>query len=279
MTVSTRVRRDRCPGVTRPWLAEDGALVRLRLVGGRLAAEQLAALSALAAAHGDGAVHLTGRANLQVRALPHDGDRLLPEVHAAVLATGLVPSEAHDLVRNIMVSPLTGRRGGRADVRPVADDLDRLIRADARLAGLPGRFLFVLDDGRGDLHDRAADLGLVALDDQRAQLRVGDGYGEVVPLAEAPGVLVAHAHHFLDVRGAGPDAAWHVRELAQPLARAMSPDPGAVVTSPPLPHDEEHVLAPDGVLDQALAARLAAYGGELVVTPWRGVLVPERDPR
>jgi probable phosphoglycerate mutase len=141
VTTSTRSRRDRCPGVTRPWLAEDGALVRLRLVGGRITAEQLEALAAVSATYGDGNVHLTGRANVQVRALPHDGDRLLPEVHRAVLATGLVPSESHDLVRNVMVSPWTGRRGGRADLRPVADELDRLVRADARLAELPGRFL------------------------------------------------------------------------------------------------------------------------------------------
>jgi precorrin-3B synthase len=277
MTVSTRARRDRCPGVTRPWLAEDGALVRLRLVGGRIAAAQLAALSALSAAYGDGDVHLTGRANLQVRGLPHDGDRLAPDVHAAVLATGLVPSEAHDLVRNIMVSPLSGRRGGRTDLRPVADELDLLIRADGRLAELPGRFLFVLDDGRGDLHDRQADLGLVALDDQRVQLRVGEEHGDIATLADAPQALVALAHRFLDVRGTGPGAAWHVRELSEPLGEVRSPEPGALVTSPPLRHDDEHVAAPDGVVDQALAARLAAYGGELVVTPWRGVLVPEES--
>ena len=99
--------------------------------------------------------------------------------------------EFPDLVRNIMVSPLSGRRGGRTNLRSVADDLDHLIRADARLAELPGRFLFVLDDGRGDLHDQKVDLGLVALDAYTAQLRVGAEYGEVVALAAAAERLAA----------------------------------------------------------------------------------------
>ena len=67
---SQRSRRDRCPGVFRPWPAEDGGLVRLRLIGGRLAGGSLQALSEVAQEYGDGDVHLTGRANLQLRAMP-----------------------------------------------------------------------------------------------------------------------------------------------------------------------------------------------------------------
>ena len=68
--------------------------------------------------------------------------------------------------------------------------LDSLIQASAALAGLPGRFLFVLDDGRGDLLSTDTDLGLVALDAETCQLRIGEGWGEVVPLADAPRELV-----------------------------------------------------------------------------------------
>jgi precorrin-3B synthase len=275
MTVSTRVRRDRCPGTTRPWLAEDGALVRIRLVGGRLHTSQLTALSAVARRYGDGDLHLTARANVQLRALPAEGELLPDEVVEAIGEAGLLPSVAHDLVRNIMVSPLTGRRDGRADLRPVADQLDELIRADAELAGLPGRFLFVLDDGRGDVSGRECDLGLVVLDSGRAQLRVGDGFGAVVALADAPRAIVELARRFLGVRGVGPTAAWHVRELAGVLAPPSAPEPGATAASAPLAYDDEHVEAPHGVVDQELAARLTAVRGELVVTPWSGVLVPE----
>ena len=229
----TRTRGDRCPGVFRPWPAEDGALVRLRLVGGRVLADSLAALSRVAAAYGDGDLHLTGRANLQLRALPATDGALAPEVVDAIAATGLLPSPAHELVRNVMVSPQTGLAGGRADLRPVAAELDALLCATPELARLPGRFLFVLDDGRGDLVDRSLDLGLVALDAETAQLRMGSrAWGPVVPLTEAAPALSGLARAFLRVRGDGADAPWHVDELpAEPDASARDPRTEVVVAA------------------------------------------------
>ena len=210
---SQRSRRDRCPGVFRPWPAEDGGLVRLRLIGGRLTGSSLAALGEVARTYGDGDVHLTRRANLQLRAMPVAQDGLPGEVVDAIEVTGLLPSRTHELVRNVMVSPQTGRAGGRANLWPVAAELDRLLCADRSLATLPGRFLFVLDDGRGDLTERTCDIGLVALDATTAQLRVGPGWGSVVPLEEAAGEILDLARRFLAVRGAGEDAPWHVDEL------------------------------------------------------------------
>lgn len=281
MPGSLRSRRDRCPGVLRPWPAEDGALVRLRLVGGRLAPAELSAIAAVAAAYGDGDLHLTGRANLQLRGLPADADGALPvEVVDAVEATGLLPSRSHELARNLLVSPQTGLAGGLADLRPVAADLDRRLRAEPELAGLPGRFLFVLDDGRGDLLDRPADLGLIALGETVAQLRLGaHRWGEVLPLHLAAEALVFLAQRFLSVAGTGPTAPWHVDELPLPLSHTLPLDENAPAATGPLAHGAvpggQHVAAPDGVVDQALAARLASYDRELVVTPWKGVLVPE----
>src|SRR6476661_4760030 len=66
---ATRERADRCPGVTRPWPAEDGSLVRIRVVGGALPTSALASLVDLAGRFGDGDLHLTKRANLQLRAV------------------------------------------------------------------------------------------------------------------------------------------------------------------------------------------------------------------
>lgn len=251
-----RTRADRCPGVWRPWPAEDGLLVRLRLVGGRITRTELAALVAVAEEYGDGRVHLTGRANLQLRGLPGRDGAVAPEAVAALQATGLLPVPTHELVRNIMVDP-------RAEVLwPVADELDRLLCADERLADLPGRFIFVLD-----LPDRECDLGLVALDATTAQLRVGGGWGEVVPLADGAAEIVALANAFLDRR----TTEWHVAELPEPLAEPRTPDPRMPDPLPPIEPGDRHVAAPDGI-DRALLGRLP--DGGLVVTPWRGVLVP-----
>ncbi|WP_193607978.1 nitrite reductase [Nocardioides lijunqiniae] len=280
-TSVNRSRPDLCPGALRPWPADDGALVRLRPPGGLVPAASLRALVSVATTYGDDAVHLTGRANLQLRALPATDGVLEPEVLAAIEATGLLPSRTHELVRNLMASPLTGLVGGRADLRPVVAELDRLLCADPALAGLPGRFLFVLDDGRGDLVTRTSDLGLVALDRSTAQLRVGAGWGPVVPLADAPAALVGLAALFQERRGDGPTAAWHIDELAEPLVQARPADPRALVAGEPTAYGRhggvEHVEVPDGVLVPELALALAARGPELVVTPWRGLVVAALD--
>jgi precorrin-3B synthase len=279
-TPLVRSRRDRCPGVLRPWPAADGALVRIRLVGGRVSPAALAGLSSVAGRYGDGRLHLTRRANLQLRALPADDGLLPDEVVAAIEATGLLPSRTHELARNIMVSPGTGLAGGRTDLRAAADELDERLRADPALASLPGRFLFVLDDGRGDLVDRPTDLGLAALDAGTCQLRVASAWGPVVSLARAPADLVALARDFQRVRGDAPDAPWHVAELARPLVDPRPPDPRVPAAGDPPSYGPvdggEHVPAPDGVVDADLAAALVARERDLVVTPWHGVLVPVR---
>ena len=95
-------------------------------------------------------------------------------------------------------------RRGEAVLRPDLPAAEVL--ADPALGTLPGRFLFVLDDGSGDLIERSCDLGLVALDAESAQLRVGDRWSEVVPLAGAAARLVELARAFVQARGTGPDA-------------------------------------------------------------------------
>lgn len=274
-----RARRDRCPGVLRPWRAADGLLVRLRLIGGRVSSAALSSLADVADAYGDGRVYTTMRANLQIRGLPGLADGALdPAVVTAIEATGLLPSRRHELVRNLLVSPQTGLAGGRADLRPVAAELDTQLRADGRLAELPGRFLFGLDDGRGDLVDRDCDLGLAALGDDSAQLRAGPGWGPVVPLPDAAGRLCALAGEFLRVRGSGPAAPWHVAELPGPLIPALDPDPRVPAASGPLPYGEvpggRHVAVAAGGLSRAEVAGLTARVPEVIITPWRGVLVP-----
>jgi precorrin-3B synthase len=275
----TRSRGDRCPGAVRPWQAADGMLVRLRLIGGRVSGTSLRALAEVAERYGGGQVHLTSRANLQVRSLPGEQAKLAPEVLAALEETGLLPTRTHELVRNVMVSPQTGLAGGSVDLRPVAAELDGLMCADPALGSLPGRFLFVLDDGRGDLIGRTCDLGLVALDDASVQLRVGAGWGGVVPVGEAAAHLAELAHRFVERRGGRPTAPWHVSELEEPLTAPTEADPGLPAPAAALPFGEvpggRHVPVSEAGLGRAAVAALTADVEHVIVTPWRGVLVPE----
>lgn len=294
--MTTRDRQDRCPGLFRPWAADDGLLVRLRLVGGRLPAPMLRQLVAIADAHGDGRVRTTNRGNLQLRALPAEPGSNSPrqDVVDAILATGISPSAAHDLVRNILVSPQTGLADGLADLRPVADRLDALLRESATLATLPGKFLFVLDDGRGDLVEHWCDLGLVVLPGEHgpdAQLRIGDEFGAVVPLEQAADELALLAEAFVAARttqvlDAPQTAAWHVTELDQPFTATHPRDPRVPAAIAPLPFGEvpggRHVeLGTEGIDAAMLDELLCPVDGVdtvpgLVVTPWYGVLVPAK---
>jgi precorrin-3B synthase len=289
LPAAPRRRPDRCPGITRPWLADDGALVRVRLVSGTLPTTALAALVDLATVFGDGDLHLTSRANLQLRAVPHTDGRLPDTFVEGVRAAGLLPSTSHELVRNVMTSALSGRLDGRADLRPVAADLDRLLLADPSCAELAGRFLFLLDDGRGDLLDRTSDLAVVALDGTSGQLRAGsDQWGPVLRLDDAAAALHDLTRRFLDARGSGPTAAWHVDELDGPLLTGER-DPRSRVTSGPPPYGVlvqgdgrlvEHLEVPEGRITPDLAAHvLGRAGDEVVVTRWRSVLLPDLENR
>lgn len=253
--------------------------MRLRLIGGRLGSAQLVALIGAAEQLGDGRVYVTSRANLQVRALPGTDGCLTDDALAALDATGLIPSRTHDLVRNVMVSPQSGLAGGRADLRGLAADLDRLLCADPALAALPGKFLFVLDDGRGDLLTQRCDLGLVALDEQTAQIRIGSGWGPPIPLRYAAARLIELAHQFQKARGSGAAAAWRVDELDQPLMEPAQPDVRLPSPSDPLPFGEVaggiHHRVPESGLDRTAVAGLTGHVSEVIVTPWRGVLVPK----
>lgn len=248
---------------------------------------QLRKLGRVAATYGDGNLHLTSRANLQLRGLPGADGHLGPEVLAALEATGLLSHPTHDLVRNVMVSPLTGLHGGRADLRPVARAFDEQLCADADLAGLPGKFLVVLDDGRGDLVGRSLDVGAVAVDAGHAQLRAGaDRWGDVVPIDAVASRLIGLSRAFLHLRGDGPAAAWHVDELDPPSIAALdirgARDPRTEVASDPLPYggfgNAVHVEVPDGVLTPRFLEVVLdlAVTDRLIVTPWHGLVLPAR---
>ncbi|WP_432141417.1 cobalamin biosynthesis protein CobG [Streptomyces sp. bgisy084] len=228
-----RDRGDACPGALRLHSAADGHLARVRLPAGDLTVRQAEALADAADRLGDGHLSLTSRGNAELRGLPDDcGGRL-----AALLRdAGLLPSERHERIRNILASPLAGLdRHTPSDVRLWARDLDGLLCTSESVTALSGRFLFVLDDGRVDVAALGGDVSLVAEPagteapadhaDQSgtahparptgsALLRIGDGPTALrIAGPDAPRAALTAAEAFLAAAEASGSGAWRVREL------------------------------------------------------------------
>jgi precorrin-3B synthase len=316
-----RIRADACPGVFAPHDAADGALARIRLPGGVIGAAALRVVADCAQDLGDGRVHLTSRGNLQLRGLSRSGALV-----ARLADAGLLPSSTHERVRNVLASPLAGiasggdpvprvstvagaalpaRGTGSPDVRGLAAALDRGLCALPELAALPGRFLFALDDGRGDVAAEDPDLCWRAPD---RLLLAGFDTGLRVPAAEAVDALLQAAKAFLALRAADGGTAWRAAELAGAPARIAAalgrPAAGSCreshvqdVWRPERGFQDNPAARPgpvrrdDGGLALVVAPLLgeltahqvhlladacsSGSGGWAVVTPWRTVVLPE----
>ncbi|MEX0169835.1 cobalamin biosynthesis protein CobG [Streptomyces sp. LMG1-1-1.1] len=283
-----RDRGDACPGALRLHAADDGRLARLRLPAGRLTARQVEILAHAAETLGDGRISVTSRGNAELRGLADDCGATLAELLADA---GLLPSPTHERVRNIVASPTAGLDGlGGPEVQLWARALDSLLCAEPWAAALSGRFLFVLDDGRGDVAGLGGDVTLVAAEPGTVVMYVG-GRAFRIAGADAPRAALAAAGAFLDAAREAGNGAWRVRELPEGSAPdvpgalgragiAAEPVPPArsllVLGTPPAPGPlgtgALYVLAPLGRLTAAqLRALLPA--DEVRLTPWRGAVV------
>jgi precorrin-3B synthase len=275
--------RDACPGALHLHQAADGALARVRLPGGVISAEQLEALAHAATRFGSPAMELTSRGNIQLRAITDT-----TAVAEIVAAAGLLPSQTHERVRNIIASPLSGRAGGTTDIRRLVTELDEAIQSEPMLAELPGRFMFGVDDGRADISGLAPDAGAHFVDEATpALLLAGRDTGVRLNRPDVVPALVAVAIRFAATRG----KSWRVAELTDtaPLLDQFAPTaaPGSTwppVVRPPvgwLPQDDGRIALgaamPLGVLQARVAEYIAAIGAPLVITPWRSALVCDLD--
>lgn len=280
----SRIRDDdTCPGALQVHQAADGALARIRLPGGVITPAQLEELARVSTEFGSPTMELTSRGNIQLRAVT---DPIA--VADAVADAGLLPSATHERVRNIVASPLSGRRGGSGDVRPMVAALDEAIRADPGLAALPGRFWFSLDDGSGDVSGLRADVGVHLLTaDEAALLVAGVDTGVRIRRDDVVAALISVASRFVEIR----ETAWRIGELAHhgKVLAGLQPteEPGTTwppVTRPPVGwilQDDGRVAlgaaVPLGVLEARVAQFLAAPGKPVIVTPWRSVLLCDLD--
>ncbi len=84
----------------------DGALIRVRLPGGRLRSDEARAIASAAREAGAGSFEVTNRANLQLRGIPIDA---VASVRDALLEAGVAPRDARsDEHRNVLASPTAG---------------------------------------------------------------------------------------------------------------------------------------------------------------------------
>ncbi|MFE2943687.1 precorrin-3B synthase [Streptomyces sp. NPDC059255] len=312
---AVRVRGDACPGALRLHAADDGALARLRLPAGVLTHRQAHVLADAAERLGDGHLDLTSRGNVQLRGLDAGcGGELAALLHGA----GLLPSEAHERVRNIVASPLAGLDGlGAGDVQLWARRLDELLCASDAAAGLSGRFLFALDDGRGDVAALGADVTLLARRDGTVTVRTGTNQTRVdqtgtnhpasapgavrvpgvrVPAADAPRAALLAAETFLTVARASGTGAWRVQDLPAESAReltaavterltaagieALAADTGDTAAPGPAPGPAP-APEPGLIPSPDATVALSAYPrlGRLSVAQWRLLLTEDRGLR
>ncbi|MEU9040133.1 MULTISPECIES: hypothetical protein [unclassified Kitasatospora] len=307
--VPDRGRADACPGALRLHPADDGALARIRLPGGLLTVRQALALAEAAEALGDGELETTSRGNVQLRGL---ASQCAADLAERLRAVGLLPSDTHERVRNIVASPLAGLdatgsalsapSAPSADVADVADVQAWVRELDARLcasdwaAGLSGKFLFALDDGRGDVAALDADVTLIAgsraaASERPTVLRLGrSSHGHPVRAGQEVTAVLDAARSFLDALRTSGRQAWHLREVPDLLPAGSVPLPAFAGTAPAVgAHPgglsvglrfgrasaaQWRALAAAASASADASASVSAWSGGLRLTPWRGVVLP-----
>lgn len=288
-------RKGRCPGALQPMQSGDGLIVRLRITGGALAPSLGRALAQCAETFGNGLLDLTSRGNLQLRGIT---DESLPALHARLDALGLLDEDpAAETVRNILASPLAGiDPSALLDVHPQIHALDMRLREDTSLHRLPGKFLFMIDDGgRLSLPVEAADVAFVASgskDDPLFAVYLAGRPAGSCAASELGETAARLAIAFLQtrkdntdrmadlVRCGNADAIAKAAEL-QHMPEDAAPRRRAKPRIPGFHHLGDHTALglglPFGRFNSAslqfIADATETAGGSLRLTPWRAILI------
>lgn len=290
------LRRGWCPSVLRPMETGDGLLVRLHPRAARLTSAQAHAVAAGARACGNGLIDLSSRGNLQVRGVgPETQARLVGLLSEAGLDDAARP-------RACIVSPLAGiDSSDLIDAVHLADEIEGALGAVEAVKDLPAKFSVVVDGGGLPLDDVEADVRLVASEVGRLAVAIAASDGPVWIGACAPGDAPAAVRSIAGafcnaIRDGSP--ARRIRDLCREarhrigVAATLAPcrPPPA---RPPRPHVGSMPLGTDslavglglsfGRLDTNLLDRLADWSlrfgvGELRLSPWRAVFVPDVVP-
>jgi len=295
-----RVGENFCPGVLHAVQAKDGLLIRIRVPGGLIEANQLRTIADLSRSYADETIEITSRANLQLRAIQNQD---LSYIVESISSAGLLPSPQHDRVRNIVTSPIAGLDGEELiDPRPLIHELDRRLRADTAFVNLHPKFSFAIHGSTRRFNRDHDDISLEAVDlDSASHFRLsigGTSLGFVVQPADAVDCMLAAAKMCIGlalecstpVRAKAvvtiPDA---LKRIVDALSHLLTPSPvspppcivnEALIGIYPTTQDGRVSIIPSvplGRLNPEQARYLAdtsdEWEGDLRLAPWRGVVL------
>ena len=143
-----------CPTALRPMRSGDGLILRVRPRLGILTRQDLEALAGISATFSDGALHLTNRANVQVRGMREEDH---PAAAAALRAAGLLDDRAEALPQ-IAIAPSASLTcaAGAAQIRA---SIEEALGSSPRL---PAKFGFDVQAGPRVDRQSMGDITLVA---------------------------------------------------------------------------------------------------------------------
>lgn len=296
-------RRGVCPGAGSAMESGDGLLSRVRIPGGRLKSSQLAVLAALAERWAQPMLELTSRGNVQIRGLDDQGDA---QATAALIHHKLAVAPASaEAVRNVLSTPAADLDAtALADPWPIAHALDQAFIADTELWALPNKFRIVVDGGGATgLANKPADIradAVATAEGLRYRLALAgtacsaQALGNCHP-EHAATALLALARCFAKLNGRLQQPARGLAEILprtgiapfqnacgtlerasvltrQPHSAILGAQPGWFGSAVPFGR-----LTVDAAFNLANLAEQKG-NGELRLTPWRQVLLPDASP-
>jgi precorrin-3B synthase len=300
MTSATQMHKGWCPGARRPMRARDGLLVRLKISCSILSATAMRGIAKVGRIYGNGHFDLTGRANLQIRGVREN--QLLSLVEALEVFDLIDANAAAEVIRNILVSPLSGL-AGRGHALAAAKALEVALAENIDLYALSAKFGFLIDDGSTlSLSGIPADVRFDWKGGREGFLiAIGGTTKDAIALGRCeakyiPQIAISIARAFLNLALQMPEPPRRMCGLIETRgADAIAAASGlrvdreqrhsTIEASSPiglLNHHEKYCFgagAPFGSLDadMLLAAANGAemFGtGEIRLTPWRTVIVP-----
>jgi len=269
-----------CPGALRPMMSGDGLVVRVRPRAGRLTAEQAKGIARLAAAHGNGLLDLSNRANLQIRGVTEAGH---PALMDGLRNLGCLDDSAEaEARRNIITWPFWGAEDATQAIYGALEA--GLLAVDA--PQLPGKFGFSIDlSADNTLANAPADIRIEA--GAGGIIVRGEGFttGALATSAENAAALALElAHWFMATghvqNGRGRMAALFAdlppaeRHARLPAAHQAVPCRVSQSAPPKIGAYEQGFLLgfAFGQMTADTLATIAAMG-DLRLTPWRKVLI------